>query len=1200
MPVVQYQKYCQSLVEDEKKYILESEEAKVQFDKQILELKASVEIEVAKEMNSEITKYKPLSDSLIESANSEVKTAEDHIKTIEDQKKTAEDQIAEIQKNPKKKTHSLLVQLQGEVEKYKKQLIDRNARLEIGKSKLVIAEKLKNRENKYLPLYTRFVDEKTNLGNYMYIRVALIACCKSLLEVKLKSLYDIFNKDDFKEAIKYTDLVRLLHTAVYCMNKLECVTSIPTNDQLNGIAFSGFNQYEISPTQGRMMYYQFEEWLLGVIRRSKGLSDFFWITWEFDKYSDLQMKMMSCIHKYEIGLLSANTMKYLLQKDSNKYWPQLDSENKGVIHEKSMEYGANDPTKPDYSKYLARQVKKKSSSNAIPLLHDCYSNEVFARYELKEECAIKIQACYRGFLGKKIGEKLARNKAFYEAEDKSKKIIAEEIEKEFYEKSTQGGTDGLKWNAKVRLMQVQYRARRIHISRSQVIEIMKAEERKKAYEEVEKKYNEMAIEQGIPARYRKPPNKLIEHVLDDLAASGDVEQKAIDEVIKKQLDYEPIKFNSKRVEEAPEDEKKEGEEKKEDDKNEEKKEVVEEKKDIEEDDIGEIKPLVINPIQTIPQDAASPKRRSVMRSSRRRSFLPTKPLANEDKKKKSAFLKQEDEKNIQPENELDRKFDEAARKQHLLVGLHPDDLFKLGESNDEKRYKLLLNQPFLTTTQLLHRLKQMCNSVTRLKAHEFLLELPSKQLILRKIKSYETTEQLSQYISEHFGFSEKTSDELALCLYGMYKNDFYTGIINNRINLIAKSREELLYQMKSNQVKELYNIIQVDDQQQQNALSIEGGGISEKEIKFRERKIEDEQKTAITDIQNTITTTKDHMSLSISRLHNLECKVQQMKKRLQLLQAYHEEQAEIRNNTKDVKKDDRYFQQSMKDFVRNPNSSDRIEWTQRLYTAIDLAEDNDEQSMKKYQEIQGVIEDFITCAVTYGEIIIREMSVPDSEKTIKPIATRKCDWDGNVKPFYEVANIRYKFAFDYDGMFNGSDENAAKYMRQGVKGNQQIFKCRTAGIRLPLQLNIDYLGFRLEATSVIPIEGIPTGSLSERIIHSELLIGTKDRGNKIVLGDQFLAGKLFAIAKKLNLKDHIVKGIHDLTIKHIPLSADLEGYKGIDNEYYLLNFNRLLPPEDPYETPHLPLQPRGVSIFWRFLRPELVGVYIYYFIYYYL
>lgn len=53
-------------------------------------------------------------------------------------------------------------------------------------------------------------------------------------------------------------------------------------------------------------------------------------------------------------------------------------------------------------------------------------------------------------------------------------------------------------------------------------------------------------------------------------------------------------------------------------------------------------------------------------------------------------------------------------------------------------------------------------------------------------------------------------------------------------------------------------------------------------------------------------------------------------------------------------------------------------------------------------------------------------------------------------------------------------------------------------------------------------------------------------------------------------------------------SVDLRVFKDAQGSFGALNFWRALPPEDPEETPHLSLAPRGMSIFWRQLRPELV------------
>jgi hypothetical protein len=64
----------------------------------------------------------------------------------------------------------------------------------------------------------------------------------------------------------------------------------------------------------------------------------------------------------------------------------------------------------------------------------------------------------------------------------------------------------------------------------------------------------------------------------------------------------------------------------------------------------------------------------------------------------------------------------------------------------------------------------------------------------------------------------------------------------------------------------------------------------------------------------------------------------------------------------------------------------------------------------------------------------------------------------------------------------------------------------------------------------------------------------------------------------LNLKEHNV-GRSSLVPIYGP--ADIEGHKGIDGRYYLLDFARYMPPEPPVK--HL----RG-CILYRLLRPELV------------
>lgn len=64
--------------------------------------------------------------------------------------------------------------------------------------------------------------------------------------------------------------------------------------------------------------------------------------------------------------------------------------------------------------------------------------------------------------------------------------------------------------------------------------------------------------------------------------------------------------------------------------------------------------------------------------------------------------------------------------------------------------------------------------------------------------------------------------------------------------------------------------------------------------------------------------------------------------------------------------------------------------------------------------------------------------------------------------------------------------------------------------------------------------------------------------------------------------------MRELNSKALWASADLRAYRKDKHSFYLLNFWRAFPSEDPVATPHLKPSGRGQSILWRGLRPELV------------
>lgn len=94
---------------------------------------------------------------------------------------------------------------------------------------------------------------------------------------------------------------------------------------------------------------------------------------------------------------------------------------------------------------------------------------------------------------------------------------------------------------------------------------------------------------------------------------------------------------------------------------------------------------------------------------------------------------------------------------------------------------------------------------------------------------------------------------------------------------------------------------------------------------------------------------------------------------------------------------------------------------------------------------------------------------------------------------------------------------------------------------------IDYKGFRLIAMPMLPLE---SGSL---------IYGSEDAGITVQAADSKLNHLIEVASRRLNLKSHTCGS--ENTVVYSPV--DLEGHRGSDGRYYLLDFSRVFPPITP-------------------------------------
>lgn len=269
----------------------------------------------------------------------------------------------------------------------------------------------------------------------------------------------------------------------------------------------------------------------------------------------------------------------------------------------------------------------------------------------------------------------------------------------------------------------------------------------------------------------------------------------------------------------------------------------------------------------------------------------------------------------------------------------------------------------------------------------------------------------------------------------------------------------------------------------------------------------------------------------------------------------------------------------------------RCNWTGRYCTIMERSENSQKEVLAKYTELYHLYEDFLQQTTTFGRTIILERFLPIERKTIMPLRVRDADVGrGDVRTYYKVNNIHFKFASDEDGVCNGSDEYASKYHGHSIRNSIAFQKVHKGRIIVPFEAMIDFNGSRLHAVAHLPIEH-DTFDAKGNLKGTEVdhVLGSQDRGRTIKNADKGLDRLLREVSSKLGLAQHGVKGERDLLPKYLYTPADLLGFRDYKSpKFYLTNFRRMFPGEDPEETLHLPLSARNHSIFWRQLRPEWV------------
>ena len=154
------------------------------------------------------------------------------------------------------------------------------------------------------------------------------------------------------------------------------------------------------------------------------------------------------------------------------------------------------------------------------------------------------------------------------------------------------------------------------------------------------------------------------------------------------------------------------------------------------------------------------------------------------------------------------------------------------------------------------------------------------------------------------------------------------------------------------------------------------------------------------------------------------------------------------------------------------------------------------------------------------------------------------------------AGIFFKFAVDEFNLFGGNElaMKPAKHELRGLQAFMQLAIERRVSphtfMRFPLETVVDWRGFRVVASSLLPIN------------ESTLVYGTADGGRTVHTEPQ-VAAWLKKAACLLNLKPHPVLGRDMSEPVTLHTAADVEVHRGLDGRHYLLDTHRTMPCEEP-------------------------------------
>ena len=368
---------------------------------------------------------RPRGEKFVKRSKHELKTASGGLQNAKNAMAEAErdvrlsrENLAEAKPNSKdeKMYKQLLFASEGKLQKAEEDMKNALNGLDDSMGRLKRAQRLKEREDRFVPVYGSLVDNES--GRLGVLDAMLLVCMNSAatVEQKVRFCFDCFDFDE-KRILPIANFISLIATVSKTLERVGNVKQKLTDKEIENMAMRAFIEKKIKPDAGYMTVHDFEDWAINVVTRVKDLSEAFRVVWKFGALSEFERKEMSAVHMYNIGLISLPNMQWRINAKFLQYRNCLSVRRKLHIHEHALNMGDDDPTKPDYSKYMPKKKSRRYDTKMLPLVHNGYTNLNFHYFVQQTYWATRLQAQYRAHLGRAAAGIEAQRQAFYAAKE---------------------------------------------------------------------------------------------------------------------------------------------------------------------------------------------------------------------------------------------------------------------------------------------------------------------------------------------------------------------------------------------------------------------------------------------------------------------------------------------------------------------------------------------------------------------------------------------------------------------------------------------------------------------------------------------------------------------------------------------------------------------------------------------------------------